>query len=388
MRSATVVWVFSSLCAGVMASAPGAAAAQSVVVQRPFAVERFATLPPEADFPQGIAVDPRTGDVFVGTFDLRPDGSGTNFILRFSRRGRLESQLAVGPIPVTGLAFNPRDRKIYFGRPAAFLGLDSLVQRVPRDFDSATPVEDVVTVENVGAPPPRTEITLDGQPIVTTFPDSIAAPNQLLFTEREGRSILQVTDPLQGALYSFRDPELAGPSCDSGTGPCPELLEVMQITQFASSGLPQLGINGLTAIERSDGGPADMFVTNTGDSRLLRLLDRPPFAETVTDSLNGAAAIVPGPAGTLIVSRALEDSVAIVDPENGRILAEIGEFRGIRRDGSPRGLLFPASIARFGDDILAGNLALPLTGNVSEPESDVRKYTISRVRIPRRFPGR
>src|SRR5690242_20123644 len=87
----------------------GSAFAQSNVIQKPFAAERFATLPPEADFPEGIAADPASGDVFVGTFDVKPDGSGSNFLLRFDRRGRLTAELALGLVPTTGLTFNTAD---------------------------------------------------------------------------------------------------------------------------------------------------------------------------------------------------------------------------------------------------------------------------------------
>src|SRR5262245_9375864 len=94
------------LVAALVLLGAGSALAQSNVVQNPLAAERFATLPPEADFPEGIAADPANGDIFVGTFDVKPDGSGSNFLLRFDRRGRLKAQLALGVVPTTGLAFN------------------------------------------------------------------------------------------------------------------------------------------------------------------------------------------------------------------------------------------------------------------------------------------
>src|SRR5262245_34577581 len=97
-------FLLSLLCAPLLALFTATAArAQSNVVTNPLAAERFATLPPEADFPEGIAADPDTGDLFVGTFDVKPDGSGTNFLLRFDRRGRLKTELALGVVPVTGL---------------------------------------------------------------------------------------------------------------------------------------------------------------------------------------------------------------------------------------------------------------------------------------------
>jgi len=357
--------------------------AQEVVLQRPLAAERFATLPDDANFPEGIAADPETGNLFVGTFDVQPDGSGTNFLLRFDRRGKVEAKLALGVIPVTGLAFDPLDQKVYFARPAALFGQPSMIQRIARDFDETTPIENVVTIPDVGAPPARTELTLDGQQIVTQFPDSIPAPNGLAFGHISGDRVLAVTDSLQGALFIFQDPEAASPDCAS-MGTCPPLIGQLQVTEFASAAFPQLGINGVVILDAEDGGFPRIFVTNTGDDRLLRVTSDPENpVVVVADSLEGADGIIDGPGNTLIVSRALGDELAVIDPDTGRILAELGEFRGIRRDGSPRGLLFPGSIVRLDNTIFANNLALPLSGNASEPEADVRTFTISRIRLPR-----
>jgi len=76
----------------------------------------------------------------------------------------------------------------------------------------------------------------------------------------------------------------------------------------------------------------------------------------------------------------------IVLDEVGRRVdaAEIGEFRGIRKDGSVRGLLFPASVAVVGDWAYVTNLALVLTPNAGdEAEEDVTGYTIARVKLPK-----
>jgi len=71
---------------------------------------------------------------------------------------------------------------------------------------------------------------------------------------------------------------------------------------------------------------------------------------------------------------------------NGRVVATLGDFLGIREDGSHRGLLFPASIVFSRDSAFVTNLALPLTSAVGdEPEEDVRVYTISRIKVPETF---
>jgi hypothetical protein len=74
--------------------------------------------------------------------------------------------------------------------------------------------------------------------------------------------------------------------------------------------------------------------------------------------------------------------------ENGRVIAKLGAFLGIRGDGSPRGLLFPASLVIVDDKIFVTNLALPLTpAEGDEPEEDVTRYTISRIDIPKHLPS-
>jgi hypothetical protein len=67
----------------------------------------------------------------------------------------------------------------------------------------------------------------------------------------------------------------------------------------------------------------------------------------------------------------------------GRPVIRAGFFAGVRTDGRPAGLLFPASLARTQGFMYVTNLALPLTPAVGdEPEEDVTRWTVSRFRIP------
>jgi hypothetical protein len=69
------------------------------------------------------------------------------------------------------------------------------------------------------------------------------------------------------------------------------------------------------------------------------------------------------------------------------VIAKLGDFLGIRDDGSPRGLLFPASLVIVDDTIFVTNLALPLTMTAGdESEEDVTTYTVSRIDIPKDLP--
>ena len=68
--------------------------------------------------------------------------------------------------------------------------------------------------------------------------------------------------------------------------------------------------------------------------------------------------------------------------QDGRIVAELGEFLGIENDGSIRGLLVPASLAILRNKLYVTNLALPFAGDPGQPEEDVRRHSVSRITIP------
>jgi hypothetical protein len=106
----------------------------------------------------------------------------------------------------------------------------------------------------------------------------------------------------------------------------------------------------------------------------------------MTESIGSADGIHLGPDNTLIISRALENNFAVVDEITGRLVGELGAFRGMRSDGSARGFLFPGSFVVVDNVLFANNLALPLTQLPSDPSLEVRTYTMSRMVLPSVFP--
>ena len=127
-----------------------------------------------------------------------------------------------------------------------------------------------------------------------------------------------------------------------------------------------------------------LFIANTGDDRVLRL-DLGTGTLTVwAESINGADGIAFHD-GRLVVAANQADEIVILS-DSGRVIAKLGDFLGIGSDGSPRGLLFPASLVIVDDTMFVTNLALPLTGAGNEPEQDVTQYTISRIKIPKQSP--
>lgn len=323
------------------------------------APHKFATLPDGVRFPEGITANPDTGEIYVGTFDF----VSPNKLLRFARNGGLVAVRDFGGTPLLGLAFDRANGKVYIANFGA-----SKIQRIAAAFDSATPIEDVATLPGIGAPGPRAVGNPDNSSDTITFgSNSFPAPNALAF---DAQGNLYVSDSFQGAVFRIDDPGACAPACPVTTFVHDPLL--------ATAGFPPFGANGIAF--NSDG--SALFIANTGDDRVLKL-DLGTNAITVfAESINGADGIAFDARGRLWVVANQADEVVALNA-NGRVVAKLGEFRGILQDGSPHGLLFPASLVILGDDLFVTNAALPLTDAVGdEPEEEVTRYTVSRMRVP------
>lgn len=320
----------------------------------------FAQLPEGVSFPEGISANPYSGEIIVGTFNF----GGNNHLLRFGQNGQLVALRDFGVTPLLGLAFNRRDNKIYIANFGA-----SMVQRIPADFTAGTPVENVASIPGIGAPPDRSVDNPDGsQDLISFGSNDFPSPNGLVFNS-EGD--LFISDSFQGAIFRIDD----AATC---TTPC-IVTEVVHDPLLATAGFPPFGANGLSL----SADESVLFIANTGDDRVLGLdletLDIGVFAE----SINGADGIALDEFGRLWVAGNQADQVVVLN-QKGRVVFELGEFLGLEEDGSPRGLLFPASLVIKGNWIFVTNLALPLTPLVlgDEPEEDVTTYTVSRMKIP------
>ncbi len=107
---------------------------RGLIVDR-FAAKEFAQLPDGVRFPEGIAANPDTGEIFVATFDF----GGNNKLLRFQANGKLVAQKDFGGTPLPGLAFNLADGKVYICNTGDLVGSQSKIQRIPADFHESTP---------------------------------------------------------------------------------------------------------------------------------------------------------------------------------------------------------------------------------------------------------
>ena len=339
---------------------------EGIIVKRE-AAQRFATLPAGVRFPEGITANPSTGDVYVGTFDFGPN---PNKLLRFNKEGKLVAQRDFGGTPLLGLEFNPRDNKVYICNFGA-----SKIQRIAANFTAATLIEDVAVIPgtlDVGAPPNRLVDNPDGSQDEITFGNAFPAPNALVF---DSAGNLYVSDSFQGAIFKIASAHTCATPCSVTT--------VKHDGLLATAGFPPFGANGLAL----NGDETKLFVANTGDDRILRMeLPAGPL-EVFAESINGADGIAFDGKGRLLVAANQADEDVMISNEvgsPGRVIAKLGDFLGIREDGSVRGLLFPASLVIVGDDLFVTNLALPLTAATGdEPEEDVTTYTVSRIHIPK-----
>jgi len=338
---------------------------KGLIADRSAAME-FAQLPDGVRFPEGITANPDTGEIFVATFDF----GGNNQLLRFKANGKLAAQKNFGVTPLLGLAFNLADGKVYICNTGDLVGSQSKIQRIPADFHEGTPIEDVALLPHIGAPSDRTVDNPDGSQDVIHFGNNASAPNAMTF---HSNGSLFVSDSFQGAIFQIENVDLCSGNCPVTTFGHDALL--------ATTGFPPFGANGIafSSDEKS------LFIANTGDDRILRMDLETKKVEVFAESINGADGIAFDASGHLWVAANQADEVLVLNG-NGRVVATLGDFLGIREDGRPRGLLFPASIVFSRGSAFVTNLALPLTSAVGdEPEEDVRIYTISRIRVPEIF---
>ncbi len=338
-------------------------AARDIVVRRN-AAEKFIVLPDGVRFPEGITANPQTGDLYVATFDSGPN---SNKLLRFDRHGHLIAVKDFGATPLLGLEFHQLDGKVYICNFGA-----SKIQRIAADFTAGTAVEDVATVPSIGAPADRFEGNPDGSQDQITFGSSgFPAPNALAFNSMGD---LFVSDSFQGAIFKI-----------AGAANCPASCAVTTLTHhplLGTAGFPPFGANGLAL----NGEETKLFIANTGDDRILRLDLGSGAIDVFAESINGADGIAFDAAGRLWVAANQADEVVVLNG-SGRVIAKLGDFLGIRNDGTPRGLLLPASIVFVGREAFVTNLALPLTPAAGdEPEEDVTRWTISRIHVPGELP--
>jgi DNA-binding beta-propeller fold protein YncE len=298
----------------------------------------FAKLPHGFIQPEGITAD-IFGNLYVTSF--APNGSNTNGqIAVLNHAGRVVRVLDVANASpaLLGIAFNPKTHDLL----VCDLGAAQVLRVNP--FTGASSV-------------------------FTTIPGGGAAgPNALAF-DHHGN--VYISDSFQGVIWR------TGPQGGAASS-------WVQSNLLTTVGVPPFGANGIAFNKHETA----LFVANTGDDTIVRIPVNSDGSAgdpgVLVNSVNGADGLIIDDHDNIWIAANQSDEIVVIDP-TGRPLAKLGDFDGIRRDGSARGLLFPASLARSFGFLYITNLSLdlralnlPQTLN-SQPGADVKVHTIARL---------
>ena len=297
----------------------------------------FATLPAGTAHPEGITADAQ-GNLYVANFDVGSAGPGN--IVVFDRAGRLlhKFDVAGSSALLLGIAFHPQT--------AALLVIDFGNKQVLR-IDPHTG---------------------DPSPFATIPGGAAAGPNALAF---DALGNVYISDSFQGKIW--RTSAAGGAVSEWVADPL-----------LATSGVPPFGANGM-ALNRA--GTA-LFVANTGNDTVVRIPVAGGVAGTpavFVNSINGADGLLIDDDDNIWIAANQADEIVVLDP-SGKVIAKLGDFDGIGPHGSPRGLLFPASLVMSNGFLYVTNLALdlrlfglPQTVD-SQWAASVKRHTIARIK--------
>ncbi len=304
--------------------------------------QRFATLPAGTAHPEGIAVD-ADGNVYVADFDVSKAGPGQ--IVVFDPSGQHARVVNVA------------------GSSNLLLGLD--FHRVGRNVE-------LLVIDFGGQKVLRVDPVTGASSIFTTIPGGAAAgPNALTFDDAGN---VYISDSFQGVIWQ------AAPTGGAVTSWAASPL-------LTTTGVPPFGANGLAFNKRRTA----LFVANTGNDTVVKIPVATRVAEVFVNSINGADGLAIDDQDNIWVVANQADEIVVVEPAQGKAIAKLGDFDGLR-NGSPVGLLFPASLAFHGEWVYVTNLALDLrlfnpTFNAVDSAwaAQVTRHTVAR--LPRRIPS-
>jgi sugar lactone lactonase YvrE len=305
-------------------------------------VTRFATLPAGSNNPEGIAAD-FYGNFYVADLAVGGTPSGVGQVVVFDRDGKVRRTLDVAGSStlLLGLDFHPITR--------ALLVVDFGSGKVLR-VDPETGASSVF-------------MTVTGA----------SGLNGLTF---DAAGNVYVSDSSQGIIWK------TGPGGGAATAWVTSPL-------LTTTGVPPFGANGL-GFNRAQN---ILYVANTGNDTIVKIPVAggvPGTPAVFVNGINGADGLILDEDDNLWVAANQADEIVVVDT-SGRVIAKLGDFNGIDRKGSPRGLLFPASLVRVGHFIYVTNLSLDLRlfglpqAVDSQWAARVTRHTISR--IPARIPA-
>jgi sugar lactone lactonase YvrE len=299
----------------------------------------FAVLPDGGTLPEGLAVAPN-GDVYVATFD------GSKKIFVFNDNGRLLRTLTVNASSgsLLGLGFHPHT--------GAFLVIDFGAGKVLKVDPHTGGASDFIT---------------------------LAAPtgsglNALTF---DSSGNVYVSDSFNGAIWK-----------SGANGQLGLTTPWVQNALLSTTGDPPFGANGLGFNKAQ----SILFVANTGNDTIVQIpvsSGNPGTPAVFVNSINGADGLILDSDDNLWVAANQSDEIVVVD-KTGKVIGKLGDFDGLVDDGTPKGLLFPATpvFSRDKKTLFVTNLALDLrvaTGNPANIAIDsawtaeVKHWTVSKI---------
>jgi sugar lactone lactonase YvrE len=346
------------LMVGVLAAAPASAWKRGDV-------DVLAVLPDLVHQPQsgtkssveGLTVGP-DGNIYVTSFGFNTQGgtSGPANLFVISPNGKIVRQLTIqGSSPhMLGLAFTPVT-------PQKLLVLDFGAGKV-LNVDPNTGTSNVFMVAPV-------------------LPNTIGPGLNALTFDKQGN--VYVSDSFQSVIWK------TGPN---GGAPTPWVSDPLlgPGTPFGSLS-PPFGANG---VEFSNDG-STLFVANTAFHQIIQIPVNPNgtagTASIFITGINAPDGIMVDRDDNIWICANQEDEIVVVD-KTGKVIAKLGDFRGIDEKGIVRGFLFPASLA-FSKDrstLYVSNLTLflPYAGAKAAIDSawtlQVKGYTVSK--LPAKIP--
>ena len=145
---------------------------------------------------------------------------------------------------------------------------------------------------------------------------------------------------------------------------------------LSTTGDPPFGANGLGFNKAQN----ILFVANTGNDTIVQIPvsgGTPGTPAIFVNSINGADGLVLDSDDNLWVAANQSDEIVVVN-KTGKVLAKLGDFDELVNDGTPKGLLFPASPAfsRDGKTLYVTNLALDLRVATGKPENIAIEFSL------------
>jgi len=278
-------------------------------------VETFATLPPGEAHPEGIAVD-RDGNVYVVTVASNKPRTSEGTLLVFDPQGKHVRTVAIKGSSrlLLDVGFNPRTGRLL----VVDYGDGKVVSVDPKTGASS------VFMTVAGKSPGLDGMTFD------------PAGN------------VYVSDAHQGIIWKV------GP--DGGEASAWVTSPLLKPTRVP----PGIGANGLAFDKKKTA----LFVANTSNDTIVKIpVTGPTFdpgtPEVFVNRVGG------GPDGMIIdeqdnlwVACNQSNEILVLEPTHGQVIAKLGDFGGIDRNGAPIGFLWSNSLVFHGDDVLVTNLSL------------------------------